>query len=53
MNWCVSHPKYSAKKEPNSLCGTCWQLYFYRCPEAKVGLTQVYREAEAIEKNLA
>ena len=35
MNWCRSHPSYSAKRAPNSLCGDCWQLYFYRCPEER------------------
>lgn len=35
MSWCQSHPRYSAKREPNSLCGSCWILYFYRCPEEK------------------
>lgn len=33
--WCRSHPTYSAKREPNSLCGDCWRSYFYRCPERK------------------
>ena len=35
-HFCKVHPTYSAKREPNSLCGTCWTLYFYRCPEQRV-----------------
>lgn len=37
MDWCRTHPTYSAKREPNSLCGRCWTLYLYRCPERKPG----------------
>lgn len=48
-HWCKSHPRYSAKREPNSLCGDCWAIWFYRCPEAKPALQQVYAEAEKIE----
>lgn len=35
-HYCKSHPQYSAKREPNSLCGECWKLWHYRCPERKV-----------------
>lgn len=49
-HYCKAHPRYSAKREPNSLCGECWRLYFYRCPEAKPGLEQVYREADSLQK---
>lgn len=33
MDWCASHPKYEAKRKPNSLCGRCWALYFIKNPE--------------------
>jgi hypothetical protein len=32
-DWCPTHTRYSAKRPPNSLCGKCWELYFYHCPE--------------------
>lgn len=35
-NWCRSHPKYEAKRKPQSLCGQCWKLYFLCNPEKKV-----------------
>lgn len=34
-HYCTSHPRYSAKKEPNSLCGRCYELWHLRCPERK------------------
>jgi hypothetical protein len=34
-HYCETHPRYEAKREPNSICGNCWQLYFLRCPEIK------------------
>lgn len=34
-HWCTQHPKYEAKRQPNSLCGRCWQLYFFSHPEEK------------------
>jgi hypothetical protein len=34
-HFCQTHPRYEAKREPNSLCGECWTLWFYRCPERK------------------
>lgn len=34
-DWCEVHPKYSAKREPNSVCGKCWSLWLLRCPERK------------------
>jgi hypothetical protein len=45
MNWCKTHPTYSAKREPNSICGACWRLYFYKNPEAKEVLKRTYQEA--------
>jgi len=33
--YCQVHPRYSARREPNSLCGRCWQLWHLRCPEIK------------------
>lgn len=35
MNWCPTHKTYSAKREPNSLCGRCYELWHLRCPELK------------------
>lgn len=36
-DYCNVHPRYSAKRAPNSICGTCWKLYFLRCPEERDG----------------
>lgn len=33
MDWCSEHPRYEAKRKPNSLCGRCWELYFIKNPE--------------------
>jgi hypothetical protein len=49
--WCQSHPTYSAKKEPNSLCGKCWSLWFYRCPEEQ-GKQSMLDHIAWREKNL-
>lgn len=35
MHWCEEHPRYEAKREPNSLCGRCYELWYLRCPERK------------------
>ena len=32
-DWCQDHPRYSARRPPRSLCGRCWQLWFYTNPE--------------------
>ena len=32
-HWCKSHPTYSAKRQPKSICGDCWRLWFLRNPE--------------------
>jgi hypothetical protein len=34
-DYCEEHHRYSAKREPNSICGTCWSLWHLRCPELK------------------
>ena len=47
-HFCRSHPRYEAKREPNSICGACWQLYFYKNPEAKEVLKRTYREAAGV-----
>lgn len=44
MNWCAAHPKYSAKRQPNSLCGDCWRLWFLRCPELRHDARRVLSE---------
>ncbi len=31
--WCPTHPKYSAKRQPKSLCGHCWKLWLLKNPE--------------------
>ncbi len=36
MDWCNQHPRYSAKRQPNSICGRCWSLWFLRNPEDKL-----------------
>lgn len=45
-HYCGEHPRYEAKREPSGLCGRCWQLWFYKNPEAKEVLQREYREAE-------
>ena len=45
-HYCGEHPRYEAKREPSGLCGRCWQLYFYKHPEAKEVIQREYREAE-------
>lgn len=45
-HYCGEHPRYEAKREPQSSCRLCWQLYFYKNPEAKEVLQREYREAE-------
>lgn len=48
-DWCQSHPTYSAKRPPNSLCGRCFQLYFLRNPELKHDGERIKAEkAEAV-----
>ena len=32
-DWCKTHPTYSAKRPPKSLCGKCFELYFLKNPE--------------------
>ncbi len=39
-DWCKEHPRYSAKRMPNSICGECWKLYFIRNPEDKERLQE-------------
>lgn len=43
-DWCGEHPRYSAKRKPNSLCGKCWALWFIRNPEFKVEMQETYGE---------
>lgn len=50
-NWCQSHPTYSAKREPNSICGECWKLWLYRCPEAKIDELTISRKHEFTKKD--
>lgn len=42
--WCASHPRYQAKREPGSICGRCWQLFFLRCPEIKYDYRRIRQE---------
>ena len=52
MNWCPTHKTYSAKREPNSLCGNCWQLWGYRNPEWKYDSMRISMELlEAYKKH--
>lgn len=51
-HFCPSHPRYSAKREPNSLCGRCWVLYFYRCPEERVSQTEQDRPENSFSHGL-
>lgn len=45
-DYCPSHPRYSAKREPNSLCGKCFELWHLRCPELKHDGERIEMEAE-------
>ncbi|MDH5667851.1 MAG: hypothetical protein OEY86_07570 [Nitrospira sp.] len=49
-DWCKEHPRYSAKRTPNSVCGRCWVLYFIKNPEEKDRLRETYREAEGLRE---
>jgi len=51
-DWCKSHPRYSAKKMPNSLCGKCFQLYFLKNPEVKPRLEETYADLEKVRAHL-
>lgn len=44
MAWCKTHPRCSAKRMPNSLCGRCFQLYFLKNPEEKTVVLETYEE---------
>lgn len=52
-HYCTSHPRYEAKREPKSLCGNCWRLYFYRCPEEKAVDPVTPADLAWAQKNLA
>ncbi len=53
-HYCKEHPRYSGKREPNSVCGTCWTLWYLRCPELKHDGNRILRDhAEAIAERLA
>jgi hypothetical protein len=41
-HFCTVHPRYEAKREPNSLCGKCWLLFFYKNPEQKREFRDTY-----------
>jgi hypothetical protein len=34
-HWCVDHPKYEAKREPNAACGRCYELWRLCNPERR------------------
>lgn len=44
-DYCKEHPRYSAKREPNSICGTCWRLWGLRNPELKHDGDRIRAEA--------
>lgn len=48
-HWCKTHPAYSAKREPRSLCGHCWMLYFLKNPELK-GASLLCREERHLKR---
>lgn len=48
-HWCATHPRYSAKRKPNSVCGECWKLYFLKNPEAKQIAHESYVELEKLQ----
>lgn len=41
-HYCQQHPRYEAKRKPGSVCGRCWQLYFFSHPEEKLPTTEYY-----------
>ena len=51
-HYCGEHPRYEAKREPQSSCRLCWKLYLYKNPEAKADLQRTYQEAEALKADL-
>lgn len=53
-HYCASHPRYEAKREPNSLCGRCWKLWHLRCPEQRHDGERIrtdHAEAEAMVRH--
>lgn len=46
-DYCKEHPRYSAKRAPNSLCGDCFKLWFLKNPELKHDGARI--EAETLE----
>ena len=52
-HWCGSHPRYEAKREPGSLCGHCWRLWFLKNPELKSDTVRVYEEGKTLETDFA
>ena len=47
-HYCKSHPRYEAKREPNSICGRSWELFSYKNPEAKDVRKRTYQEAAEV-----
>lgn len=51
MNWCQQHPRYEAKRKPNSLCGRCWSLFFLKNPEEKEAVKDTYVELSKMKED--
>lgn len=52
-HWCKQHPRYAAKRMPNSLCRKCFLLFFLKNPEDKDRLREQYVEAEKLREAYA
>lgn len=50
-HWCKTHPAYSAKREPKSLCGQCWMLFFFKNPEEKPVVLETFMELEKMKED--
>lgn len=48
-HWCKSHPRYEAKREPNSVCGDCWHLWHLKNPELKMENRDRERPSEQVD----
>lgn len=48
-DYCKSHPRYSAKRMPKSLCGKCFELYFLAHPEDKQRVVETYTDLAKLQ----
>jgi len=52
-DYCPTHKRYSAKRQPKSICGQCWKLYFLKNPEDwrnSLGFRTMLKVVKTMEK---